>query len=244
MIRRTWPLIVALAVGGCIAGTAIAGVPLDHKSSVVELDPTKSTIAQVVNGQVVLPTTSLPGAPVTAAPAAGDQTTAPATSTVPPTEPATTTIALGSEPPIATEPSVTAAAEPPPTTFAPPPAEIPVTNDIPTTAEVPATPDAVDRATTRLVVANADGRDLAAGMADQLYGIGYRKITVATAAVQVQFTTIYYREGFNRTASLVGIDLGTEDATLLEYPVDTANPLTNYDDLGDVIVLLGSDIPG
>lgn len=243
MIRRTWPLLVTLAVGGCIAGTAIAGVPTEQKSSVVELDPTKATIAQVVNGQVVLPTTSVLGPVTTLATGVDDQKTPPAISIDLPTDPATTTIAL-SETPLATQPSVTVAAEPPPTTFAPPAAETPVSLDIPTTAEVPATPEAVDRATMRLVVANGDGRDLAEGLADKLYGIGYRKITVATAASQVQYTTIYYRDGFNRAASLLGTDLGTEDATLLEYPVDTANPLTNYDDLGDVIVLLGSDIPG
>jgi hypothetical protein len=247
LIRRTWLLLVSLAVTGCIAGTAIAGLPDAGTSAVVVLDPTIITAAQAEDGQVVTPdpndTLDIPvPVPTDSIDLPIDESAAPASD-----ESSTTTVTLASEPPVVsvTDNSVTTDPVVVQTTFAAPPAETPVTDDIPVITVDPAPdPNDVDRSTMRLVIANADGRDLAPGIADQLFGKGYEKITVATANDTVQFTTIYYRDGFNASASLVGLDLDLEDATLLEYPVDAANPLTSYDDLGDVIILLGSDIPG
>ena len=102
-----------------------------------------------------------------------------------------------------------------------------------------------DRSTLRLVIAGADGR---AGLADataaRLTTLGYGNFHIAQPTSPVEFTVIYFRSGFNRAAVAVATDLQADDPMLEELTDDAANPLTDADPKGDVIVLLGSDAPG
>jgi hypothetical protein len=102
----------------------------------------------------------------------------------------------------------------------------------------------VDRSTVRLVIANANGRTgLASGNAARLAALGYTQIDLGDATQKRLQTTVYYRHGFIEQAGAVAADLGIADVPLLEIPADLAQPLTNSDDAGDVIVLLGADAP-
>jgi hypothetical protein len=99
-----------------------------------------------------------------------------------------------------------------------------------------------DRATVRLVVANASSRTgLAKANGDRMTELGYDQVDLGDADQPVELTTIYYRSGFLEAAALVSADLGIEGAPILEIPSDLATPLTNSDQFGDVIVLLGPD---
>jgi hypothetical protein len=137
----------------------------------------------------------------------------------------------------------------PPSTAAtlPPAPEAPTKTTPPPTTSVPPTSApafGVDRSTVRLVVANANGRTgLASGNAARLAALGYTQINLGDAAQKRLQTTVYYRHGFLEQAGAVAADLAIADVPLLEMPADLAQPLTNSDDAGDVIVLLGADAP-
>ncbi len=106
-------------------------------------------------------------------------------------------------------------------------------------------PAGADRSTLRLVVAGADGRaELADITAARLTALGYDNVRIAQPTAPVEFTIVYFRSGFNREAVSVATDLQADDPMLEEWTLDAANPLTDADEAGDVIVLLGSDAPG
>ena len=96
----------------------------------------------------------------------------------------------------------------------------------------------------RLVVANGDGRyRLASIVGGRLAELGYEQIDLGDAARQVDATIVYYRDGFVDIAGQVAADIGVPDALLVGIPADLETPLTNSDDNGDVIVILGPDAP-
>ena len=106
------------------------------------------------------------------------------------------------------------------------------------------TTPAIDRRTLRVVIANADGRTgLAQANADRLSALGYETIDLGDSPQNLASSVIYYRTGFLDEAAVVAADLAIPDIAILEYPSDLAEPLTNSDDAGDVIVLLGADAP-
>jgi hypothetical protein len=136
-------------------------------------------------------------------------------------------------------------------------ADLPVLETIvPTTLPADAPPDepppeedpvpgGTDRASLRLVIANADSRpDLEQLAAQRLTDSGYGNVTIANDTTPpVEFTIVYYRPGFNRAAVTVTIDLEAENVSLEPMPTDLTTPLTSADGQGDVIVMLGPDIP-
>lgn len=130
-----------------------------------------------------------------------------------------------------------------PTTFPPDPEE-------PNEPVIPY-PGGTDPATMRVVIANADSvarPDLENSTLALLTSLGYGVVTVADdlapANPPVDGTIVYFRDGFNRAAVTIAIDLEATEVTLLPMPEGLTTPLTSADAAGDVIVLLGPDVPG
>ena len=96
----------------------------------------------------------------------------------------------------------------------------------------------------RLVLANGDGRfKLASTTANRVRPLGYI-IDLGDAVKLVDATIIYYRPGFADEAAVVAKDLGVPDALVTALPASAAQqPITDSDNNGDVIVVLGPDAP-
>jgi hypothetical protein len=93
------------------------------------------------------------------------------------------------------------------------------------------------------VIANGDGRfRLASVTADRIRPLGYI-IDLGDALDPVDATVIYYRPGFDDEAAFAAIDIGVPDAIIIAFPTNSSQPLTDSDDGGDVIVVLGPDAP-
>ncbi|MBI5090421.1 MAG: LytR C-terminal domain-containing protein [Actinobacteria bacterium] len=152
----------------------------------------------------------------------------PGESTLPPvTITSTTILSTTSAAPASTAPQTSAA----PTT------EAPTTTEPPQPTVDPGT-TTLARGEVRIVVANGDGRfNLAGANANQLLRLGYVDIDQEDAS-KVDATTIYYRPGFDDEAAIVASDILVPDAVLLPLP-DTG--VTNNDQAGDVIIILGPD---
>jgi LytR cell envelope-related transcriptional attenuator len=101
----------------------------------------------------------------------------------------------------------------------------------------------VPRNQVRLVLANGDGRfRLASTTADRIDPLGY--ITDLGDTVQtVGATIVYYRPGFDDEAEIVAKDIGVPNAVIAALPSNASQAVTDSDDRGDVIVLLGPDAP-
>ncbi len=229
---RTY-LVVVGAVSA-LAGLVIAGYPtsahplvLDRSTIEVALaatpgtdaaatiDPTSTTAATIAGTTTVASV----GASTTTAPISS--TTAPAAPTTapPPPQPPRTTVVS------ATTTSTTSTLPAPTTTAA-------------TTTTAPSA-GLVDRIEVRLVVANGDGRfNLATANANRLRAAGYTQIDEADVASDDDPTVIFYRPGFEEEAARVGGDLGIPAATTTPLP-DV--PVTVNDELGDLIIVLGTD---
>lgn len=96
-----------------------------------------------------------------------------------------------------------------------------------------------DRSEVRLVLANGDGRArLASINADRMLAAGYTQIEVADVATRNDVTQIYYRPGFEVAALRMRDDLQTPNAAIA---VLAAQPITDIDAAGDLIVVLGPD---
>ncbi|HEY0521497.1 MAG TPA: LytR C-terminal domain-containing protein, partial [Ilumatobacteraceae bacterium] len=95
----------------------------------------------------------------------------------------------------------------------------------------------------RLVLANGDGRfRLATITADRIAPLGY--ITALGNSLRpVRATVIYYRLGFDDEAAIAAVDISVPAAIIAPFPTDAPQPITNSDDRGDVIVVLGPDAP-
>lgn len=95
----------------------------------------------------------------------------------------------------------------------------------------------------RLVIANGDGRfKLASITADRIRPLGYI-IDLGDSLKPVDATIIYYRPGFDDEAGIVAKDINVPDAIIAALPTTSAQAVTNSDDRGDVIVVLGPDAP-
>jgi hypothetical protein len=137
----------------------------------------------------------------------------------------------------------TSTTETPATTIAP--TTVPGT-DAPTTtsAQTPTTiTGPLPRDQVRLVIANGDGRfRLASVTADRIRPLGY-VIELGDAVQPVDATVIYYRPGFDDEAVFAAVDIGVPDALIFPFPFKPSQPITNSDDNGDVIIVLGPDAP-
>ena len=95
----------------------------------------------------------------------------------------------------------------------------------------------------RLLLANGDGRfRLASITADRIRPLGYI-IGLVDALQTVDATIIYYRPGFDDEAAVVANDIKVPAAIIAALPTKSSQAITNSDDLGDVIVVLGPDAP-
>ena len=93
------------------------------------------------------------------------------------------------------------------------------------------------------MIANGDGRfRLASITADRIRSLGYI-IALGDALSTVDATVIYYRPNFDDEAAFAAIDIGVPDAIILPFPFNTSQPITDTDDSGNVIIVLGPDAP-
>jgi hypothetical protein len=148
-----------------------------------------------------------------------------------------TTIAAATTAPASTSaaPTIAPSSEAPTTTVA--------TAEAPTSTPIPATPGPLPRTQVRLVIANGDGRfGLASVTADRIRSLGYI-IDLGDAVRPVDATVVYYRPGFDDEAAYAAIDIGVPDAIIFALPTNTSQPITNSDDRGDIIIVLGPDAP-
>ena len=122
----------------------------------------------------------------------------------------------------------------------------PTTTTAATTTVAPTTttiPGPLPRDQVRLVIANGDGRfRLAGDTADRIRPLGYI-IDLGNVANPVAETVIYYRPGFDDEAAFAAVDIGVPDALILALPTNAAQPITDSDANGDVIIVLGADAP-
>jgi hypothetical protein len=96
----------------------------------------------------------------------------------------------------------------------------------------------------RLVLANGDGRfKLASTTADRIRPLGYI-IDLGDSVKPADATIVYYRPGFAAEAAIAAKDLGVPNAIVAAFPASAAQqPITDSDNNGDVIVVLGPDAP-
>ena len=121
------------------------------------------------------------------------------------------------------------------------------TTEAPTTTEAATTTTTIagplPRDQVRLVLANGDGRfKLASITADRIRPLGYI-IDLGDPLKSVSSTIIYFRPGFDDEAGIVAKDISVPGAIVAALPTNSAQAITNADDSGDVIVVLGPDAP-
>ncbi len=93
------------------------------------------------------------------------------------------------------------------------------------------------------MLANGDGRFRLASMtAERMRPLGYI-VDLADSLQTADATIVYYRPGFADEADIVAKDLGVPNAVTAALPVNASQPITDADDRGDVIVVLGPDAP-
>jgi hypothetical protein len=149
-------------------------------------------------------------------------------------EPATTTPVTAITTTVATASTTVAA-----TTAAPTTTDAPATTDAPTTT----LSGPLARNKVRLVIANGDGRfKLASSTADRIRSLGY-VIDLGDTLNRVGATVIYYRPDFQDEAEVAAGDIGVPDAIITAFPTKLSQPITDSDDRGDVIIVLGPDAP-
>ena len=131
-----------------------------------------------------------------------------------------------------------------PTTVAPTTTITPTTTAAPTTVVAPiVVPGPLPRNQVRLVIANGDGRfRLASTTADRIRPLGYL-INLGDSVSPVVATVLYYRPGFDDEAAFAAIDIGVPEAIIIAFPTNLSGPITNSDDGGDIIIVLGADAP-
>ena len=249
---KNWPVLVGIGLTGVLSGVLIAGqgTSLGTVSAApggdsaappsTTLPPTEGAVT-TVGTTIAGSTTTVPAGSTTTVIVDNQSALPSVETTLPPEQPVDVTLDAPIIPPAAPEDT----------------SDIPVLETlVPTTLPADAPPDegppeeepgpgGTDRATLRLVIANADARpDLEQLAAQRLIAKGYGSVTVANDTTPpAQFTTVYYRPGFNRAAVTVTLDLEAENVSLEPMPTDLTTPLTSADGQGDVIVMLGPDIP-
>lgn len=116
----------------------------------------------------------------------------------------------------------------------------------PSTTEAPTTTPTsglLPRNQVRLVIANGDGRFRLANItADRIRALGYI-IGVGDTLYRVDETVIFYRPGFDDEALYAANDIGVPGAIILAFSTDESQPITNSDANGDLIIVLGADVP-
>jgi hypothetical protein len=146
-----------------------------------------------------------------------------------------TTIAAATTAPASAAPTIAPSTEAPTPTVA--------TTEAPTVTPIPATPGPLPRNQVKLVIANGDGGfGLASITADRIGSLGYI-IDLGDAVRPVDATVVYYRPGFDDEAAYAAIDIGVPDAIIFAFPTNPSQPITNSDDRGDIIIVLGPDAP-
>ena len=99
---------------------------------------------------------------------------------------------------------------------------------------------AVDRTSFRVVAANGTNTSgLAGRTADRLLTLGYTQVTPSDTLDAAAVTTIYYQPGFAAAAALVAADLQLAPTATAELTA----PVSQADGDGDVIAVLGDDLP-
>jgi len=99
----------------------------------------------------------------------------------------------------------------------------------------------VDRAALNVIVANGtDLTGIAGETAIALVNAGYTKSVAVDALSLTASTVVYYRPGFNEAAVSVAAELELSDSRVQALPADA---VTGQDQLGDVIVVIGTDFP-
>jgi LytR cell envelope-related transcriptional attenuator len=152
------------------------------------------------------------------------------------TQTTSTTVATTTTAPATPKPTTTSTAETSaPTSIA---ATTTTAQETTTTISGPLPRDQVE-----LVIANGDGRfRLASITADRLAPLGY-SIVLGDALQTVDATIIYYRTGFEDEAAIVANDILVPNAIIAAYPTDAPPAISNTDDRGNVIIVLGPDAP-
>ena len=98
----------------------------------------------------------------------------------------------------------------------------------------------VDRTSFRVVAANGTNTGgLAGRTADRLRALGYTQVTPSDTLDAAAVSTIYYRPGFAAAAALVAADLQLAPTATAELTA----PVSQADGDGDVIAVLGDDLP-
>jgi len=100
--------------------------------------------------------------------------------------------------------------------------------------------DSTPAQTARIVLADGSGADgVLADAQGRLAAGGFDQIASGQVAENVVATTVYYRAGFVTEAAQIAVLLGVDQATLV---VLTDQVVTDADDQGDVVVVLGPDV--
>ena len=187
----------------------------------------------------------LAGLAIAGRPVASDPFVLDPTITVPLSQPSTSAIASTtstSEPATSTTTTTVSTS----TSVAPTTAAPTTTTAAPTTTAAATTttiPGPLPRNQVRLVIANGDGRfKLASITADRIRSLGYI-IDLGDTLNRVGATVVYYRPGFDDEATIAAQDIGVPNAIIAAFPTKLAQPITNSDDRGDVIIVLGPDAP-
>ncbi|MGD9999193.1 MAG: LytR C-terminal domain-containing protein, partial [Ilumatobacteraceae bacterium] len=230
-MEKSGPVLVGIALIGALSGVLVSWH--DDSPGVVRAAPDVTQLAVSTTTSIVASAAPVPtSAPATTADASTTSTVIVASEAVaaPTTPPPTTT-----EAPVVDTVDIPAAEGPDPTLDLPPapPSTAAVeSTTVPATVEEPP-PESPDppwaaggeRATVRVVIANADLRpDLDEATLQRLAALGYTQVLAAADLAPSNFTTIYYRENFNRAAVTLAIDLEADEVSLEPMP---ATPLTN-----------------
>jgi len=100
--------------------------------------------------------------------------------------------------------------------------------------------DSTPAQTARIVLADGSGADgVLADAQGRLAAGGFDQIASGQVAENVVANTVYYRAGFVTEAAQIAVLLGVDQATLV---VLTDQVVTDADDQGDVVVVLGPDV--
>ena len=94
------------------------------------------------------------------------------------------------------------------------------------------------RPSIRVMVLNGtETAGLARALAETLTSIGYAGVVIDDADQAFELSAVFYRPGSRSQAVRVATDIGFDPRFVLPIPAD---PLTNDDARGDVIVVVGS----
>jgi hypothetical protein len=234
MKRRSWLIAVVIVAFGLVAGAAIAGRSGSPAHDVViTTGPSSSSTSAAATSATATVATPVV---VHSSPTVADSTT-----TVARTTPSTTaTIRTSSAKP--TSPVTTVAATSPVTTAPTSPVTTAPTSPVTTNGAVQPTASTVaadDRGSTRVVVANANGRfEIARRTARRLQAVGYAQASFLDSLRPRGDTVVFVRPGFEAAGRLIATALGLAPGIVEPIPPEAT---TSRDADADVILVLGAD---